>query len=300
MSATGMALEASGTAEIVSRRARAYVELAKPGISLFMGMAAAGSCWVAGGGAAVALSLGLTTALAAGGAAALNQLLERDADARMHRTRGRPLPGGVIGAGEAAGVGGVLTAAGLLWSAAQFPVATTLLLAMSHVTYVLVYTPLKRITPLSTLAGAVPGALPVLAGWVAAGAEPGAAAWGLAGVLYLWQLPHFLAIGWLCREDYVRGGFRVLATMDADGKRTGLQSTIYAAALIPVSLVPWSAGSAGPLYLSVALVLGAAYLRLALVLLRAPSARHARRLFFGSLIYLPLMFAALLLDGVVG
>ncbi|HUH13122.1 MAG TPA: heme o synthase [Longimicrobiales bacterium] len=279
---------------LVRRKARAYTTLTKPGITVFITLAAAAAYLVAAGGVAPGLlALAAATALASAGAATLNQYLERDADARMRRTALRPLPAGDVSPREALGVGVALSAAGLALSALTLPLPATLLLAASHASYVALYTPLKRLTPLCTLAGALPGALPVLAGWSATGAPLDATAWGLAGVLYLWQLPHFLAIGWLCREDYRRGGFRVLAVFDADGRRTGRQSTLYAAALLPVSLLPALAGPAGPLYLLLAATLGAAYLLLSVDLLRRPDTARARRLFFASLAYLPLLLLVL-------
>ena len=283
------------------RKARAYTTLTKPGITVFITLAAASAYVVAAGGlTAGALVLAAATALASAGAATLNQYLERDADARMRRTALRPLPAGDVSPREALAVGVALSGAGLLLAALTLPWAATLLLAASHASYVALYTPLKRVTPLCTLAGALPGALPVLAGWSATGAPLDATAWGLAGVLYLWQLPHFLAIGWLCREDYRRGGFRVLAVFDEDGRRTGRQSTLYAAALLPVSLLPATAGAAGPVYLLLAATLGVGYLLLSADLLRRPDPLRARRLFFASLAYLPLLLTVLVTGTLLG
>lgn len=299
MTTAELVLATARPGEAALRRVRAYLDLTKPGISVFMAMAAAGSCWLAGATPRTVFVLGSATLLAAAGAAVFNQVLERDADARMRRTSGRPLPSGAVTLAEAVAVGTALTAAGLLWSAARLPLAATVLLAASHASYVVVYTPLKRKTSLCTLAGALPGALPVLAGWMAAGAPVDAAALALAGVLYLWQLPHFLSIGWLCREDYRRGGFRVLAANDPDGSRTGRHALAYAAALLPVSVVPWWAGTAGVPYLAAAVALGGAYAWLSGALLARPGAARARRLFFGSLLYLPLLFGALIVDGLL-
>ena len=190
---------------------------------------------------AFALAL-LGTALAAAGAMALNQVLEAARDARMHRTMRRPLPSGVIASRHGLFLGLSLAAAGLGTLAAFANVLTALLGLTVVLVYTLVYTPLKARSPLCTLAGAVCGAIPPMMGWTATGADLGFGAWLLAGVLFLWQIPHFLALAWLYREDYARGGFRMLPVVDASGRATGRMAVLYSLALLPVGILAALAG----------------------------------------------------------
>jgi len=235
------------------------------------------------------------TALLCGGASALNQFAERDLDARMRRTQRRPLPAGRLRPEEAMVFGLGLSAAGLAFLVFVNPL-TLALGAASLSTYVLVYTPLKRVSSLSTVVGAVPGALPPLMGWAASRGSIGAAGLGLFSILFLWQLPHFLAIGWLYREDYARGGFPMLAVTDPDGSSTGRQSVLYATALLPVTLAAGLLASAGKGYLWGALLLGAAFLGCAAVFAWRRTAPAARLLFFGSVLYLPLVLGLMVFD----
>jgi protoheme IX farnesyltransferase len=235
------------------------------------------------------------TALLCGGASALNQFAERDLDARMRRTQRRPLPAGRLRPEEAMVFGLSLSAAGLVFLVFVNPL-TLALGAVSLSTYVLVYTPLKRVTSLSTVVGAVPGALPPLMGWAAARGSIGAAGLGLFAILFLWQLPHFLAIGWLYRDDYAKGGFPMLAVTDPDGTSTGRQSVLYATALLPVTLAAGLLASAGKGYLWGALVLGAAFLGCAGVFAWRRTAPAARVLFLGSVLYLPLVLGLMVFD----
>ena len=168
--------------------------------------------------------------------------------------------------------------------------------AASLLSYVLAYTPLKRKTSLCTVVGAVPGALPPLMGWAASRGEFGAAGWGLFAILFLWQLPHFLAIGWLYREDYARGGFPMLAVTDKDGSSTGRQAVLYATALLPVTLAAGLLSSAGAGYLWGALALGLTFLACASVFAWKRSVANARRLFFASVLYLPLLLGLMVFD----
>jgi heme o synthase len=276
--------------------------LAKPGITTFIALTAAAG-YLLGAGAAwsgprLTLLL-LATALASGGASALNQLLERDADALMRRTRGRPLPSGRLDPRVAGGYGAALVAAGLAMAAATLPSATALLLALSAVVYVGVYTPLKRIHPLSTFAGAVPGALPILAGWMAAGRGADLVGWTLFGTLFLWQLPHFLAIARLCRDDYRRAGFRVLGVTDRDGRTAGRHALLYALALVVVAPAAAYGQILGVVFAAGALLLGAAYAACAVPMVRARGDGGARRLFLVSLVYLPALLIVMALDRVM-
>lgn len=255
-----------------------------------------------GSGAAVDLQLLvhtlLGTALVAGGTNAFNQLRERDVDARMQRTRGRPLPSGRITAGAAAAFAAVISLAGVGYLTLAVNLLTAGLAALTLTSYVLLYTPLKRKTSLNTLIGAVPGALPIVGGWTAAGGELGAAVSALFWILFLWQLPHFLALAWIYREDYQRGGLAMLSVEDPDGRHTGRMALLYAMALLPVSLLPTLLGVTGPLYFFGALVLGLAYAVVAAVMFGAATRPRAWRLFLVSIVYLPALLTLMVLDKV--
>jgi protoheme IX farnesyltransferase len=289
--AIAAAVERAGEAVEAPSRAADLLELTKPRITGLVLITAAVGYAVGTGAsfeAARFLLFMFGTGLLCSGASALNHYLERDADARMRRTCRRPIPAGRIRPEEGRNFGLALSAAGL---AALAPVnALTLGLgALSLVSYVLAYTPLKRVTSLCTVVGAVPGALPPLMGWTAARGVLGPAGWGLFAILFLWQLPHFLAIGWLYREDYARGGFPMLAVTDADGSSTGRQALLYSAALLPVTLAAGLLAGAGNGYLWGALVMGATFLGCAAAFAWRRSLGAARRLFFASVLYLPLL-----------
>ena len=236
------------------------------------------------------------TALAAGGTLALNQYWERDVDARMARTRTRPLPEGRLAPLEALLFGAGLTAAGLavlVLGAGRLAAATV---ATTFVLYVFAYTPLKLRTPFCTMVGAVPGALPPVAGWAAARDDLGLGAWVLFGILFLWQLPHTLAIAQLYREDYARAGVRLLPVIDAQGRATERQILSGTLALLAVSLLPTLIGLAGGIYFTGALVLGAGFVVLGAQQALAPSLSRARRVLLASLLYLPVLLALLAFD----
>ena len=281
---------------------RDYWEMAKPGISFFIVLTAAAGYFLASGGApdltgmaAALVGIGLTAA----GAGALNHFVERDVDARMVRTSGRPLPAERVRPGAALLYGLGLGAAGTLLLLATVGLVPATLAAASLLTYIFVYTPLKRRTPAVTLVGAVPGALPTLAGWTAAGAAVDAAALGLFGTVYFWQIPHFLALAWIVRADYRAGGLRILTVEDPDGRRTGRHATLHAAALLAASTVPFVVGTVGWVYLVGMLLLGAWVLSGAVAFLRRPDNRTARRLFLSSLGYVPGWLVLTLVDGLV-
>ncbi|CAN5803030.1 heme o synthase [soil metagenome] len=238
----------------------------------------------------------LGTGLAASWAAALNQVLERDADAKMRRTAARPIPSGRMSAAHGlwVGVGLALAGAGLL--AALVNGLTALLALTTVILYVGVYTPLKRMTPLNTIVGAIPGAIPPVMGWTAVTGELGLPAWVLFAILFLWQLPHFLAIAWIFRDDYRRGGFPMLPVVDPDGRATGRQVALYCAALIPVSLIPTFLGLTGPIYFFGALVLGLGFLAFGLMMAVRRRGKEARRVLLASVTYLPLLLALLVVD----
>jgi protoheme IX farnesyltransferase len=236
------------------------------------------------------------TALVAAGAAALNQVYGRDTDALMRRTRSRPLPDGRVTASDARLFGVLLSAAGLVLLGALVNLQATALALATLVTYLIIYTPMKRRSPLATLVGAVPGALPPLIGWVAAHGGLSAGGAALFLIVFLWQIPHFMAIAWLYRDDYSKAGFPLLPVIEPDGRRTGRQAVAYAAALVPASLIPAFVGLSGSVYAVVALVLGAALLWLAVRFAVTRSDRSARWLFFSSITYLPLIWIAMMAD----
>lgn len=238
------------------------------------------------------------TGLLASGAAALNQFLERDLDGKMQRTEHRPLPAGRLRPETALLFGGVCSVLGLGHLALLVNWWTSFLGALTLVSYLFVYTPLKRVTTLNTVIGGVPGALPPLMGWVAARGEIPVEGWALFAIQFFWQVPHFLAIAWLYREDYARAGFVMLPVVDAGGAATGRQAVSYALGLLPVSLCPAWLGVVGPLYAAGALVLGAAFLVCAIRFARQLSRSSARQLFFASILYLPVLLGLMVIDKV--
>jgi len=274
-----------------------WLELAKPRITSMVAFTAlvgfvSGSTGALAPGLVAAALAG--TALVAAGASVLNQVMERDTDALMLRTRNRPLPAGRVQPWEAGGLGVFLTGGGLVvllwWSG---PLAAGVALA-TWTSYLFAYTPLKRRSPLATLVGAVPGALPPVIGWAAARQSLDGGAFVLFAILFLWQIPHFLAIAWLYRDDYARAGFPMLPVVDREGTFTGRQAVVHSLALLVVSLAPVVAGMAGTVYLAGAFVLGVA---LTLCALRFASTRDlasARSLFFASVLYLPALSSLLL------
>jgi len=236
------------------------------------------------------------TALVAGGAAALNQVWERRTDTLMRRTQARPLPAGRLNAGEGTWFGVVVSAIGLAELAFAVNVMSASVAAATLISYVLVYTPLKPRTSLSTLVGAIPGALPPVIGWTAATGRISLPALVLFGIVFFWQMPHFLAIAWLYRDDYARAGIPLLPVLEPDGRRTGQQALSHAAALWPVSLLPAVVGLAGVAYVVVATVLGLLFIWLTIRFARERSMPNARTLFLFSITYLPLLLGALVAD----
>ena len=236
------------------------------------------------------------TALVAGGAAALNQVWEHETDSLMRRTRLRPIPGGRLRGSDAAWFGTLMAAAGLVELTWKVNALSAAVAAATLVSYVFVYTPLKKRSSLSTLVGAVPGALPPVIGWAAATGTISIPAIVLFGIVFLWQMPHFLAIAWLYRDDYANAGIPLLPVLEPDGRRTGQQALLYAAALWPVSLLPAIVGIAGAPYSIVAAVLGFGLIALSALFARHRTTLTARRLFLYSITYLPLLWAALVID----
>jgi protoheme IX farnesyltransferase len=276
-----------------------YLTLTKPRLNLLVLLTTLAGLYLAapeGVPAALLVHTLVGSALVAGGAAALNQVFEHRTDARMRRTSKRPVPAGRLGVAESAWFGVFLSVAGFveLWVGAT-PTAT-LVAAITHLSYVLAYTPLKTRTSLSTLVGAVPGALPPVIGWSAVTGDVSLPALVLFGIVFFWQMPHFLAIAWMYRDDYAQAGIPLLPVMEPDGRRTGQQALLYAAALWPVSLMPAAVGLAGAPYSIVATVLGFAFIALSGTFARERTHATARRLFFFSIIYLPLLMGALVVN----
>ncbi|MFN4260540.1 MAG: heme o synthase [Gemmataceae bacterium] len=277
-----------------------YVELARPRVAfLVLFTVAIGACLASVGMPEwlPLLHALFGTALVASGASALNQLFERHSDALMLRTENRPLPAGRLAPVEGFVFGMGLGIVGSVYLALTLrSPAAALVASFTFLSYVFVYTPLKRVTTLNTLIGAVPGALPPVIGWVAVRGRIDAQALALFAILYLWQVPHFLAIAWIYKEDYGRAGLCMLPVFDATGSDTGRQMVRYSLVLIPVSLLPTVLGLAGLVYAAAAVLLGLGFLRASWRFLWDPSLPHARRVMRASLIYLPLLFLFLLLD----
>ena len=238
------------------------------------------------------------TGLVAAGASALNQLLEREYDAKMRRTQDRPLPSGRLQPTTVAIFGGVSSVVGLVYLALAVNLLTSVLGSVTLVSYLFIYTPLKRVTCLNTAIGAIPGALPPLMGWTAARNELGGEGWALFAILAFWQMPHFFAIAWLYRDEYAKAGFVMLPNVDSEGRRTGQQTVSHTFALLIASLCPFVFKMAGSVYLVGAIILGAGFLFCAFQFSRHLTLARARQLFLASIIYLPLLLALMVWDKV--
>jgi heme o synthase len=277
-------------------------EMAKPGITLMVVLTAGLGFLLAGGEKFSFVLLVYTllgTGLVSAGASVLNHVIEREPDALMQRTANRPLPAGRMDPDTALLFGVAVGVAGLAELALAVNLLTALLGAVALAGYVFVYTPLKRVSSLATIVGAVPGAIPPMMGWSAVRGQLDPAAWVLFGILFFWQMPHFLAIAWLCREDYARGGFPMLTVSDTDGSRTARQVILYGVALIPVSLLPSVLGLMGTVYFAGALLLGLVYLGFGFGFARTRSTSGARWLMLASILYLPAVLLVMLLDRVM-
>jgi heme o synthase len=276
-----------------------YVALTKPRLNFLVVLTSAAGYYL---GARTPPNLWLMvqavggTALVAGGAAVLNQVYERDTDAMMRRTMHRPLPDRRVSPADARAFGLALVAVGLALLAFTANAVAALLALVTVVVYLVVYTPMKRRSSASTLVGAIPGALPPLIGWAASHGSIAIGGWTLFAIVFLWQIPHFMAIAWMYRDDYRSAGFPMLPVIEPDGRRTGRHALWYAAALLPLSLMPTFVGLSGWIYFWVALGLGIAFLALAARFAAARTERAARWLFFGSISYLPLLWATMVLN----
>jgi len=296
----------ASTADVVGvaeRRAPAliadYFALTKPRLNFLVVATSAAGYYLGAthGTELVPMAIAVTgTALVAGGAAVLNQVYERDTDALMRRTRLRPLPDGRVSPADARAFGFALSTIGLLLLAARANLLAASLALATLVIYLAIYTPMKRRTSIATLVGAVPGALPPLIGWTASRGALSIGGAALFAIVFLWQIPHFMAIAWLYRDDYGKAGFPMLPVVDPGGRRAGRQAVTYAAALVPVTLVPAVVGVSGMAYAAVALVVGVVLLALAIRFAMTRTDRSARALFVGSIVYLPLLWIAMIGD----
>jgi len=286
-------------------RLQDYVELCKPRVTSMSGFATLVGFYLAHAGplSASSVVVALVTlagaVLAGAGACALNQVMEHERDGLMHRTANRPIPAGRVTPGEGLLFGICVSIAGLTLLAvgANIVAATTALLTL--VLYLLVYTPLKRVTPLALVVGAIPGALPPVIGWAAATGSLDAMAAVPFAILFIWQLPHFLSIAWMYRNDFERAGYPVLPVVDPSGRRTRRHTIVYSLALIPVSLLPTPLGLTGVVYYVGAMVCGFAFLAAACEVARLKTRDAARQHVLASLVYLSLVFSLLTIDKVV-
>ncbi len=288
--------ERAGVLAAISARVSDHVALTKPGITVMV-VVTAGIGFIVGSGGAIANWPGLLaalvgTALSCMGASVFNQVYERDTDGRMTRTADRPLPAGRLGMGEAMVVGAAYAAAGvaLLWVGTNVLAATVA--ALTIVLYAMVYTPLKRMHNVSTVVGAVPGAMPPVIGYAAAAQWVGVEAVLLFAIMFWWQIPHFLAIGWLYREQYAKAGLPILPVVDPGGRQTFVQILVTSVLLLVAGVAPTLLGYAGWLAFAVALAAGLGFFALAVRLVMAPTRGRARGLFLASLVYLPVVLAA--------
>lgn len=279
-----------------------YYQLTKPGITRLVLLTTAVGFYLASSAVDVWLLVHtlLGTGLVASGAGALNQLVEREPDTLMQRTRQRPLPAGRVSPVAAAWFGWSLGVAGLAYLLVFVNVTTVVVVAASLLSYVYLYTPLKRRTSLSTIVGTVPGALPIVAGWTAAGAPLDLRAATLFAIVALWQIPHFLALAWLYREDYGRAGMVMLSSDDDDGRYTSAQIVNYTVALLAASLLPTFLGIAGKIYFAGAFIVGATFVLLGVRMATRCTEQRARQLFLGSVIYLPVLLVLLAVDKLPG
>jgi protoheme IX farnesyltransferase len=295
--AATLAAEALPVARV---RAADYLALTKPRIAAMALLTVAAGALLAGGREVPVLPLLhalLGAALAAAGASALNQWMERDTDGLMRRTRNRPLPAGRLQPAEVFVLGLVLSVGGVVYLAITLATpAAAIVAAITVASYVGLYTPLKSRTTINTLVGAVPGALPPLIGWCAVRGNVTVEAGNLFLLLFVWQVPHFLAIAWIYRDEYARAGLCMLPVVDRTGHHTARQMVLYCLTLLPVSLAPVVLGDAGRIYLAGALGLGLVFLTTTLLFWRTRSAIDARRVVRASLVYLPAVLALLLVD----
>ena len=288
-----------GTLAVTRWRVADYVALAKPELTLLSVLTSLGGAYLAARDFIPYVAMLHTlvgTVLVGAGAGALNQYIERDSDSRMRRTENRPLPSGRIHPREALLLGTLSSVVGILQLGLLTNPLAGALAATTLVTYLFLYTPLKRVTPFATVVGGIPGALPPLIGWAAVTGDLPIGAWSLFFILFFWQMPHFLSLAWMYRKDYARAGYKMLTVVDPTGEVAARQILIYTLALIPAALAPTLLRILGPLYAFGALILSFGYLTQAVRLYRDRSNVNARKLFFGSLVYLSVLIGLMILD----
>jgi protoheme IX farnesyltransferase len=278
-----------------------YIELTKPELTFLSVLTTLCGFYLASRDFNVTLFVhtAIATALLGGGVGALNQYIEREYDAMMRRTERRPLPAGRLLPIEVLIFGAVCSVGGIMELALFTNQLTGFLAVLTFISYLFIYTPLKRVTPLSTLVGGIPGALPPMMGWTAARGSLDSEAWILFAILFCWQMPHFLSLAWMYRKDYARAGFKMLAAVDPLGKRTGIQVLFFTIILVPASIAMSFIGTTGKLYLAAAILLGGSFLYFGIMLMKHTQESTAynqtsmnlwsRRTFYASLLYLPLL-----------
>jgi len=289
----------SGAGLSAAGKLAAYSELTKPRITFLVSLtAAAGFCMGSASGIDYLrlLNLSIGIALLCSGISALNQYMERDLDGLMRRTQARPLPAGKLSASQAAVFGVALSVIATIYLALVINGLSALLGVATLASYLFIYTPLKTKTTLSTVFGAFPGAMPPFIGWAAARGQIGVEAWILFAILFLWQFPHFLASAWRYRDDYARAGIKMLPVVEPEGKVTSQQIVMYTLLLVPVSLLPVAVGIAGSVYLVGAAVLGIGFLFFSAKAALVRTTWQARRLLLASVLYLPALFALMVLN----
>ncbi len=277
----------------------AFFELTRPGVTRSVVLTSAAGFYLGSSGRLDLLLLIhalVGTALLSGGAAVLNQFIEREADGKMNRTCRRPLPSGRVSENDAVIVGGLLIVGGSLYLAFLTNILAAFLGCFASVVYLFVYTPLKMKTPICTTVGAIPGAIPPLIGWAAASGQLDGNAFLLFAIIFAWQFPHFLAISWVHKEDYERAGFAMLSSRDPDGKRTGRHILIFTVILLGLSVVPVTSGLTGMIYLVGALVLGSVLLWFGFEAALARTKTAARHVLLASVAYLPLLLMLMVID----
>jgi protoheme IX farnesyltransferase len=290
------------TPSTASTRVGDYLQLARPRLAVLVLLTVGAGWLLAGGeelGCAPLLQALIGTALLFAGASTLNQVLEHHTDALMPRTANRPLPAGRLSPFEALVLGGVLSSGGLVYLLAARQPFTAGLGAFALLSYVLIYTPLKSRTSLNTLIGAIPGALPPVIGWAAARGRLDGGALVLFLIVFLWQVPHFLAIAWIYRDEYGAAGLKMLPVSDRDGVQTGRQMIRYTLFLIVASVAPCALGLASWISGLGAVVLGGVFLYPAAIFTRAPTREQARRVFRASLVFLPVLLLVFVLDALL-
>jgi protoheme IX farnesyltransferase len=291
--------QSTATSGLPRARASDFLELTKPKLSLLVLFATfVGFCTATTGPIPLLLLLHtlLGTALMSGGASAFNMYTEQGTDALMQRTARRPLASGRIPSGQALLFAFLISIGGLVYLYILVNHLTSLLSAIIFAWYLFLYTPLKARTWLSTVIGAVPGALPIVMGWAAANGSLSFGAWVLFAIVFCWQIPHFYAIGWMYRADYARAGLPVLSVIDMDGQRTGQQAVAFISILTLISLIPSWTGLAGPAYLAGAAILGLAFLACGIHFARLRDRSSSRQLFLASAVYLPALLILLVLE----